>query len=88
MRVAGSARTLCLRSFSTMKTIMQIFNLLCLVMQEFSAAAHARSPPKSLGGVGKLDNTVVIFTSDNGYFCGEHSLGDKGGDGGNLKDSD
>src|SRR5207247_2119838 len=25
------------------------------------------------------DNTVVVFTSDNGYFLGEHSLGDKRG---------
>jgi N-acetylglucosamine-6-sulfatase len=25
----------------------------------------------------QLDNTVVIFTSDNGYFWGEHALGDK-----------
>lgn len=25
----------------------------------------------------QLDNTVVIFTSDNGYFWGEHGLGDK-----------
>jgi arylsulfatase A-like enzyme len=26
---------------------------------------------------GDLDRTVVIFTSDNGYFWGEHGLGDK-----------
>jgi N-acetylglucosamine-6-sulfatase len=26
---------------------------------------------------GQLDNTWVIFTSDNGYFWGEHGLGDK-----------
>jgi arylsulfatase A-like enzyme len=25
----------------------------------------------------QLDNTVFIFTSDNGYFWGEHGLGDK-----------
>jgi N-acetylglucosamine-6-sulfatase len=25
----------------------------------------------------QLDNTLVIFTSDNGYFWGEHGLGDK-----------
>jgi N-acetylglucosamine-6-sulfatase len=25
----------------------------------------------------RLDDTVVIFTSDNGYFWGEHGLGDK-----------
>jgi N-acetylglucosamine-6-sulfatase len=26
---------------------------------------------------GQLDNTIVIFTSDNGYFLGEHHLSDK-----------
>ncbi len=26
---------------------------------------------------GELDNTVIIFTSDNGYFHGEHGVGDK-----------
>ena len=26
---------------------------------------------------GQLDNTVIIYTSDNGYFWGEHQLGDK-----------
>jgi len=26
---------------------------------------------------GLLDNTLVIFTGDNGYFHGEHGLGDK-----------
>jgi arylsulfatase A-like enzyme len=25
----------------------------------------------------QLDNTLIIFTSDNGYFWGEHGLGDK-----------
>ena len=25
----------------------------------------------------QLDNTLVVFTSDNGYFWGEHGLGDK-----------
>jgi N-acetylglucosamine-6-sulfatase len=32
---------------------------------------------KALEETGQLDNTVVIFTSDNGYFWGEHGLGDK-----------
>ncbi|MCD6350626.1 MAG: DUF4976 domain-containing protein, partial [Armatimonadetes bacterium] len=27
--------------------------------------------------LGQLDNTVVIYTSDNGYFVGEHRRGDK-----------
>ena len=31
----------------------------------------------TLKKTGKLDNTLVIFTSDNGYFWGEHHLGDK-----------
>lgn len=26
---------------------------------------------------GRLDDTVVVFTSDNGYFHGDHGLGDK-----------
>lgn len=26
---------------------------------------------------GQLDNTMVVFTSDNGFFWGEHGLGDK-----------
>src|SRR5207253_424949 len=26
---------------------------------------------------GQLDNTVFVFTSDNGYLWGEHGLGDK-----------
>ncbi len=32
---------------------------------------------KTLEEIGQLDNTVVVFFSDNGYFWGEHSLGEK-----------
>ena len=32
---------------------------------------------KVLSDTGQLDNTLVIFTSDNGFFWGEHGLGDK-----------
>ncbi|MDB6121627.1 MAG: sulfatase [Pedosphaera sp.] len=32
---------------------------------------------KALEESKQLDNTMVIFTSDNGYFWGEHHLGDK-----------
>ena len=32
---------------------------------------------KALTDGGQLDNTLIIFTSDNGYFWGEHRLGDK-----------
>ncbi|MBK5292785.1 MAG: sulfatase [Acidobacteriia bacterium] len=32
---------------------------------------------KALEETGQLDNTLVLFTSDNGYFWGEHGLGDK-----------
>src|SRR2546421_271200 len=32
---------------------------------------------KTLEETGQLDNTLVVFTSDNGYFWGEHHLGDK-----------
>jgi arylsulfatase A-like enzyme len=31
----------------------------------------------ALEETGQLDNTLVIFTSDNGYLWGEHGLGDK-----------
>jgi N-acetylglucosamine-6-sulfatase len=29
---------------------------------------------KALSDTGRLDNTIVVFTSDNGYFYGEHGL--------------
>jgi len=32
---------------------------------------------KELEKQGELDNTLVIFTTDNGYYHGEHGLGDK-----------
>jgi len=32
---------------------------------------------KTLEDSRQLDNTLVVFTSDNGYFWGEHHLGDK-----------
>lgn len=32
---------------------------------------------KALEETGQLDNTLFIFTSDNGYFWSEHGLGDK-----------
>jgi arylsulfatase A-like enzyme len=32
---------------------------------------------KTLEETGQLDNTFLVFTSDNGYFWGEHHLGDK-----------
>jgi arylsulfatase A-like enzyme len=32
---------------------------------------------KALEQTKQLDNTVVVFSSDNGYFWGEHGLGDK-----------
>lgn len=32
---------------------------------------------KALEDTGQLENTLVIFTSDNGYFWREHGLGDK-----------
>ncbi|MEM9595988.1 MAG: sulfatase-like hydrolase/transferase [Acidobacteriota bacterium] len=36
---------------------------------------------KLIGGLidtDQLDDTVIVFTSDNGYFLGQHSLGNKG----------
>src|SRR5580704_15965607 len=32
---------------------------------------------KAVEETGQLDNTFLVFTSDNGYFWGEHHLGDK-----------
>src|SRR3954470_7392778 len=32
---------------------------------------------KALEDAGRLDNTVIIYTSDNGYLFNEHQLGDK-----------
>lgn len=32
---------------------------------------------RTLEETGQLDNTVVMYSSDNGYFWGEHGLGDK-----------
>src|SRR5439155_7803142 len=32
---------------------------------------------KALEETGQLDNTILVFTSDNGYFWNEHKLGDK-----------
>jgi arylsulfatase A-like enzyme len=32
---------------------------------------------KALEEAGQLDNTIIMFTSDNGYFWGEHGLSDK-----------
>jgi N-acetylglucosamine-6-sulfatase len=32
---------------------------------------------ETLDSIGRLDNTVVIFTSDNGFFLGAHRLSDK-----------
>lgn len=32
---------------------------------------------QTLEQLGQLDNTVVIYTSDNGYYLGEHRRGDK-----------
>ncbi len=32
---------------------------------------------KALKETKQLDNTIIVFSSDNGYFWGEHGLGDK-----------
>jgi N-acetylglucosamine-6-sulfatase len=32
---------------------------------------------ETLKAIGELDNTVLVFTSDNGYFLGEHRRNDK-----------
>lgn len=32
---------------------------------------------KTLAEIGELDNTVIIYSSDNGYFMGEHTYWDK-----------
>ena len=32
---------------------------------------------KALEEMGELDNTIIIFAGDNGFFQGEHGLGDK-----------
>ena len=32
---------------------------------------------KVLEEMGELDNTVIIYSSDNGYFMGEHTFRDK-----------
>jgi N-acetylglucosamine-6-sulfatase len=32
---------------------------------------------EALSSTGQLDNTLIVFTSDNGYLWGEHGLGDK-----------
>ncbi|HEX8523753.1 MAG TPA: sulfatase [Tepidisphaeraceae bacterium] len=47
--------------------------LRCIQSVDDSTGAILKSLEKS----GQLDNTVIVFTSDNGYFWNEHHLGDK-----------
>ena len=39
--------------------------------------AGDRPHPRRAAEAGSLDNTLVVFTGDNGYFHGEHGLADK-----------
>src|SRR5207249_2444368 len=32
---------------------------------------------KALDDLGVADNTIVVYTSDNGFYLGDHGLGDK-----------
>lgn len=42
-----------------------------------SVDEQVRAAVRSLRGLGVLDDTYVVFTSDNGYLMGEHRLGEK-----------
>jgi arylsulfatase A-like enzyme len=42
---------------------------------EFGAGGHPYLKTPHIDRQGKLDNTFIIFLSDNGYFFGEHGLG-------------